>query len=185
MKGYQKAAVFIAVLLFSVSLISAAIDILGDITDVNLDDDRLNTGAGKPSEVVDAERSRGDVVEIDSTKRGSAYPLFKIYMQPQTRYLRQSVGEIYEGGKWMLSEDNPPVKYLGEELRLNVSGYHSVEQITFLVEPLINTSGYVPATLSVYRIGFKGPLERYPHLETFYSPQPFSSRYSWMRCESV
>jgi hypothetical protein len=177
MKGYQKAAVFIAVLLFSVSLISAAIDILGDITDVDLDDDRFDTGADRPSEAGDAERTKGEEVEVDSKRRGSAYPLFKIYMQPQTRYLRQSVGEIYEGGKWRLSEDSQHVKYLGEELRLNVSGYDSVEQVTFLVEPLINISGFVPATLSVYRIGFKGTLDRYPHLEAFHSAKPSSSRY--------
>ena len=33
MKGYQKLAVFLAVLLFSVGLMSVAIDILGDISD--------------------------------------------------------------------------------------------------------------------------------------------------------
>ena len=172
MRGYLKAAVFIAVLLFSVSLISSAIDILGNISDIDLDEE-------KPAGIADAEQSAAEPVKVEATPKGTVHPLFKIHMPPRTKYLRRSVRETYEDGVWWLPEDHRVVTYQGEELELNVSGYHTIEPVTFLIEPLVNMSGFVPATLSVYQIVFEGTLDRYPALEAYFSPEAFVSTY-WM-----
>jgi len=60
MKGYQKAAVFIAVLLFSVSLISEAIDILGDI---DLDMEQIRKTETEPAGTVETGPSEGELLE--------------------------------------------------------------------------------------------------------------------------
>ena len=178
MKSYQKVAVFIAVLLFSVSMISAAIDILGNISDIELDTEpQEKKTAAKPADAVEGRRGKGEVVEVDAGPSGGVHPLFEIHMPPRTRYLRRTVGEVYEGGFWSPPEDPKVIPYNGEEIELEVSGYDSVEPVSFSIKPLVNMSGFVPVTLSVYHLDFNGPLDRYPSLETFYSLEQFPSIY--------
>ena len=177
MKGYQKLAVFIVVLLLSVSFISTAIDILGDISDIDLDEEQNEKTAAEPAETVEAERGKGRVVEVDAAPTGAIRPLFKIQYPPKTRYLRRTVLEVYSDGEWALTEELRVVPYDGEEIPLNISGYDNVENVQFLIIPLVNLSGFVPVTLSVYHLDFSGPLDRYPTLEAYSSPTPFSSNY--------
>ncbi|MCW3992085.1 MAG: transglutaminase domain-containing protein, partial [Candidatus Bathyarchaeota archaeon] len=178
MKGYQKLAVFIAVLLLSVSFISTAIDILGDISDVDLDENlRKEMTAAKPAEMAEADRSEGEVVSVEAALTGAIRPLFKIQQPPETSYLRRSVLEVYGDGEWAPTESPNAIPYDGKEIPLNVSGYDSVEDVHFSIIPLVNLSGFVPVTLSVYYLDFSEPLERYPELEAFSSPAPFSSLY--------
>ncbi len=178
MKSYQKAAVFIAVLLFSVSMISAAIDILGNISDIDLDTEQQDKNtAAEPSEAVEGKRGKGELVKVDAPPTGGVHPLFEIHMPPRTKYLRRTVGEVYEDGSWWPPEDPVVVPYNGEALELNVSGYSSFEPVSFSVKPLIKMRGFVPVTLSVYHIEFNGTLDRYPSMEVFSSPKPFPPTY--------
>ena len=178
MRGYQKLAVFIAVLLLSVSFLSAAIDILGDISEVDLDEEqRIEKTATEPAETVEAKRGKGNVVEVESAPTGAVRPLFEIDRPPATRYLRLSALEVYREGGWALSESAEAVPYDGEEIPLDIRGYEIAEDVHFIVMPLVNLSGFVPATLSVRQLLFDGTLERYPELEAFSSPTPFTSPY--------
>jgi transglutaminase-like putative cysteine protease len=177
MKDYYKLAVFIAVLLLSVSLMSVAIDILGDISDVELDmapqDEEASTVA---SETMDANKGKGKTTPVEGIPLGDYTPLFEIQHRPKTKYLRRTVGEVYDNGEWRLSEEHVPVLYHGEELEPVVSGYN-YESVYFSIKPFFNLSGFIPATLSVVNIGFKDTLEHYPSLELFSAPEPFSSTY--------
>lgn len=178
MQGYQKLAVFIVVLLLSVSLISAAIDILGDISDVDLGEETQSEKvASEPAGTVEAERAEGERVAVDAAPKGGRRPLFEIQYPPETKYLRRMVLERYEEGVWKLSEPLPVVAYNGEENVLNISGYESIDYVHFSITPLVNLSGFMPVTLSVIHLDFDGPLERYPTLEAYSSPTPFSSAY--------
>ena len=175
MRDYWKAAVFIVVLLLSVSLISAAIDILGDISDIDLSEEQH--GKTKPAGTGTSTRVEGETVRVDSRPRGGSLPLFEIYDPPRTRYLRRSVGEIYDGGVWMMPEGAESVPYQGEDLEPGISGYDSVDLVSFSITPLTNISGFVPATLSIRQIKFLANLTRYPTLETYYSPAPIPVTY--------
>jgi len=175
MKGYQKLAVFLAVLLLSVSFISTAIDILGDISDVDLAEGLRKEMTA--AEMVEADRSEGEVVSVEAALTGAIRPLFKIQHPPETSYLRRSVLEVYGDGGWAPTESPKAIPYDGEEIPLTVSDYDSVEDVHFSIIPLLNLSGFVPVTLSVYHLDFSEPLERYPELEAFSSPAPFSSLY--------
>ena len=124
MKDYYKLAVFIAVLLLSVSLMSVAIDILGDISDVELDmalqDEEASAVA---SEALDANRGKGETTPVEGVPLGGFTPLFEIRNPPGTKYLRRTVGEVYDNGEWRQSEEHVPVPYNGEDLKPGVSGY--------------------------------------------------------------
>jgi len=76
MRSYQKLAVFIAVLLFSVSLISAAIDILGDISAVELDTELQNKKtASEPAGSAEAGQGEGELENVESASADAASPL--------------------------------------------------------------------------------------------------------------
>jgi len=178
-EGYQKAAVFIAVLLFSVAMMSTAIDMLGNISDVDLDEEpQSEKRPAGPAGSMDLGKGRGKLIEVEGELGGEIYPLFEITYPPRTKYLRQSVGEIYEDGAWRRYEGHEKVPYNGEELEPDVSGYESLDPVDLTIKPFFNISGFIPVTLSVVFIEFDGDLERYPSMELFWSPNLFKSTYS-------
>ncbi len=182
MKGYHRAAVLIVVLLFSVSLMSAAINILGNISDVDLDVEPQNEEtAVEPAGTGEAGKGKGKLIQVEAAP-GGVYPLFEIEMPPRTKYLRLSVGEVYEDGAWRLTEDHTAVPYSGEEIELNVSKYDFIGFVTFSITPLVEFSGFIPATLSVRHLEYPDTLDRYPTLEAFYTQTPIPSTY-WVSYE--
>ncbi len=177
MRGHFRAALFIAVLLFSVSLISSAIDILGNLSDVDLDDEIKAKEVEKPAGSSELGRGKAELVKVEPPPEGASNPLFKIQMPPKTEYLRGSVGEIYEDGAWRASEYHQLVPYNGEVLELHVSGYTAIEPVEFIIEPLVNISGFLPVTLSTYHIVSEAALHRYPDMEAYYTTDLFSTSY--------
>lgn len=177
MRGHLRAGFFIAVLLFSVSLISSAIDILGNLSDIDLDDEIRAKEVESPAGSAEIGRGKAEVVNVEAPPKGSVQPLFKIHMPPKTKYVRLSVGEIYEDGVWRASEDHTVVPYNGEVLELQVSGYTTLRPVEFIIEPLVNISGFVPVTLSAYMIRFERALHRYPDMQAYYTTEPLSSNY--------
>jgi len=177
MRGHLRAGLFIAVLLFSVSLISSTIDILGNLSDIDLDEEIQAKQVEKPAGSAELGRGKAELIQVEEPPKGAVHPLFKIQMPPKTKYLRGSVGEIYEDGAWRASEDHTVAPYNGEVLELQVSDYTAIERVEFIIEPLVNMSGFVPVTLSAYQIVFEGTLHRYPDLEAYYTTEAFNSSY--------
>jgi len=177
MKGYQKLAVFLAVLLFSVGLMSVAIDILGDITDLEFDvDTRLEGASSVGSEEGEVGKRKGEKVKVEGAPGGGATPLFEITYPPMTRYLRWIIGEEYDGGEWQSREGHEWFQYQGENLELELLDQPQAEYF-FTIRPFFNISGFIPGTLHTTRVGGITNLERYPHLALFASPEPFSLTY--------
>lgn len=177
MKGYQKLGLFLAVLLFSVSLMSVAIDILGDITELELDvDTRLEGASSVGSEEGEVGQRKGEKVKVEGAPAGGARPLFEITYPPMARYLRWIIGEKYEGGEWQAFEDHQWFPYDGDNLELELPEQPPAEYF-FTIRPFFNISGFIPGTLHTTRIGGLDDLERYPHLQLFASPEPFSRAY--------
>ena len=177
MKGYQKLAVFLAVLLFSVGLMSVAIDILGDITDLEFEAETSLKGASSVgSEEGEVGQRKGEKVKVEGAPGGGATPLFEITYRPMTRYLRWFIGEEYEGGEWQSREDHEWFQYQGENLELELPDQPPAEYL-FTIRPFFNISGFIPGTLYTTRVGGITNLERYPHLALFAAPEPFSTTY--------
>jgi len=179
MGDYAKLAVFVAVLLLSVSMIAVAIDYLGDLSQVELDvepqneeSSTSNTGGGETS------RGKGKRVKVEGASEGEMFPLFELRYPPKTMYLRQTVGEVYEEGEWSQLENHVHLLYMGEYIPLSVTAHVFPMPCFFKVRPLFNMSGFIPATLNVASIEFDGVLERYPSLELFSAEEKFSTPYN-------
>ena len=179
MGDYAKLAVFIAVLLLSVSMMSVAINYLGDLSDVELEmepqSEETEAISGQSGE---AAMGKGNTISAEGIPGGEVFPLFEIRYPPMTRYMRRLVGEVYGNGEWTEAEGHTPVLYVGGEIPLSITSTTVPTPVFYNVNPFFNISGYIPATLSVARIEFDGGLERYPSLELFSSPDPFSTDYN-------
>jgi transglutaminase-like putative cysteine protease len=177
MKGYQKLGLFLAVLLFSVGLMSVAIDILGDITDIELDvETQLKDASSAGSEEGEVGRRKGQKVKVEGAPGKGGGPLFEITYPSKTRYLRWSIGEEYEEGEWETSESHEWFPYEGEKLEPENQDQSLIEYF-FTIRPFFNISGFIPGTLHTTRVSGLDNLERYPQLQLFASPEPFSRTY--------
>ena len=177
MNSYAKLAVFISVLLFSVSLMSVAINFLGDLSNVDFQveiEQDMVAATGEPGEKIKANKER---IKVKGVPLGMDSPLFEIWGAPMTQYLRWTVGETYDDGQWDRYEWREPVAYEGEIMETNVSLESSLDIITYEVHPLFNLSTFAPVTLNAIQIGFEDIIFRYPSLQAFSPIDPFITPY--------
>jgi transglutaminase-like putative cysteine protease len=178
MKGYQKLAMFLAVLLFSVGLMSVAIDILGDITNVEFNTGtRLVPGIETGTEKGDEELRKTQAVQVEGASLGGERVLYEITYPPGTRYLRTTVGAGYENGTWEPVEAAGWTPYSGEEMEPEPRGSAFEQRFFFTVRPIGMLTGNIPGTLYTIRVGGLGDLEYNRHLELFNSIEPFNWTY--------
>ena len=178
MKGYQKLAVFLAVLLFSVGLMSVAIDILGDITEVEFNTGtKLVPGVETGTEKGEEELRKTQAVQVEGASAGGERVLFEIAYPPGTRYLRTTVGAGYVNGTWEPVEAGGWTPYGGEELEPEPRGAAFEQRFFFTVRPIGMLSGTIPGTLYTIRVGGLEDMEYNRHLELFNSIEPFNRTY--------
>ncbi len=179
MKGYQKLAIFLVVLLFSVGMMSVAIDILGDITEVEFNTGtRLVPGVDTGTEKGDEETKLTQAVEVEGGSTGGERVLFEIVYPPGTRYLRTTVGAGYVNGTWEPFEVGGWTGYNGEVLEPEPSGVALGESFFFTVRPVSMKIRNMPGTLYTMRVGGLEEMEYNRHLELFSSVEPFNRTYS-------
>jgi transglutaminase-like putative cysteine protease len=177
MNSYAKLAVFIGVLLFSVSLMSVAINYLGDLSDVDFQveiEQDMTAATKEPGEEIEANKER---IKVKGVPLGMDSPLFEIWGAPMTQYLRWTVGETYEDGQWDRYEWREPVAYGGEILGTNVSLESSLDIVTYEVHPLFNLTTFAPVTLNALQINFDELIFRYPSLHIYSPIQAFITPY--------
>ena len=177
MNSYAKLAVFIGVLLFSVSLMSVAINFLGDLSNVDFQveiEQDMVAATGEPGEKIKANKER---IKVKGALLGADSPLFEIWGAPMTQYLRWTVGETYEDGQWDRYEWREPIAYEGEILGTNVSLESSLDIVTYGVHPLFNLTTFAPVTLNALQISFEEIIFRYPSLQIYSPIQAFITPY--------
>jgi transglutaminase-like putative cysteine protease len=178
MKGYQKLAVFLAVLLFSVGLMSVAIDILGDITEVEFNTGtKLVAGVDTGTEKGEEELRKTQVMQVVGDDVSGERVLFKIVYSPGTRYLRTTVGAGYVNGTWEPVKAGGWRPYGGEEMEPEPRGAAFEQRFFFTVSPISTIIGTIPGTLYTIRIGGLEDIEYNRHLELFDSIEPFNRTY--------
>jgi transglutaminase-like putative cysteine protease len=179
MKGYQKLAMFLAVLLFSVGLMSVAIDILGDITEVEFNTGtKLVPGVETGTEKSEEEVRKTQAVQVEGASLGGERILYEITSPPGTRYLRTTVGAGYENGTWEPVEAGGWKPYGGEEMEPEPRGSAFEQRFFFTVRPIRKLSGNIPGTLYTIRVGGLEDMEYNRHLELFNSIEPFNWTFS-------
>ena len=178
MKTSHKLVVFISVLLFSVSLMSVAINILGDITKVEFSMELVSEPTNSVSGQTEEKPGEKVEVEVSASPGGEMFPLFEIWNPPQTTYFRRLVADYYVNGSWKLPVNYTSQLYFGRHLSPDVTEYESSFPVTFTVRPFVNMTGYLPATVNVNQIEFEERLDYFPDLELFSSPNYFTSSYN-------
>ena len=176
MRSYAKLAAFIAVLLLSVSLMSTAIEYLGELSRVDLDMELQAQASGEGDE--------GDVSKEDKTVKvkgalpGEGRPLFEIWGSPWTKYLRWTVSDIYVNGTWDLSSDHPFETYSGEPIEVGASGYSYINPVELEIKPLFNLTTFIPVPKAMIGAGFSTTVERYPDMDMFTIIEPFDDLFN-------
>jgi len=174
MGAYRRAALYLAVLLLSVMMLTSAIHLLGDLSELDLGGWRMGhvrrVGVGEEG----AKRRGG--IPVESLPSGGG-ALFEIHMRTGTRYLRCRVGEIYEDGVWNPHEGCRAIPYEGGAIGHNVSVSLPYEDYTFYIKPLVNLTGYIPVVSNVEKLVFDGDVIYYPALQVFYTEEVFPQVY--------
>lgn len=102
-------------------------------------------------------------------------PLFSVYGETGTAYLRNMVGEEYDG-TWSMVEALPTT-YEGEILQPSVSGYSEYSTYGFQVSPLQEMGGFIPSALYTRKLDIEWPLQSYDDHQIYFSPRTFESPY--------
>jgi transglutaminase-like putative cysteine protease len=167
-------ALLLIVLTLSVGMLSTAINILGDITRLNLDENK--PGPANPVLNPGALGKTNQEVPVGGDEPKALGPIMEIRMSTGTRYLRRMPAENYSDGSWWPTNDYPNEKYNGEQLT-DYNGYPIQKFNQFLVTPLTTFSGFVVVAPTTQSVKFNGTLNYYPELQAFESEEPFMDPY--------
>ena len=176
MNRYAKLALLLLVLTLSVGMLSAAISILGDITRLELDEDK--PGPVNPIMDPGSLGKTSDEVEVSNVEPRKLGPIMELRLPPKTRYLRRMPAENYTAGTWSPVTGYASEPHEGDMIPDPATGASSTINNQFYVDPLTVFTGWVtvaPSTRSV--TDFNGSLMYYPEAQSFTSTDPFTDSY--------
>jgi len=125
-------------------------DMIGEIPDLNLSE------AENPFDDLDFEFPEDDA----PNER-----VFRIYGVTGSEYLRDGVGEYYNGS-WYLTQ-GLPFAYDGHVIQDSVTGYDSVTEYSFIIEPSIGFEWFIPGPQNPVQINAYDPLTFFPDQKLF------------------
>jgi transglutaminase-like putative cysteine protease len=160
-------------------MLSTAINILGDITELDLDEDKPGpvTSMMGPGAL-----SRSDEeVEVGGSEPHQLGPILMIRLAPMTKYLRRYPCNNYSDGTWIPPRNPEGILYNGQYLSNNITFYSSQSAVEFYVEPLIDLSSWVLVAQNTYHVEFNSSLNYFPRLQSFRSGEMYDDPYwvSW------
>jgi len=173
MKSYAKLAIFMAILLFSVSMLSVAIDFLGPLKRIDIN---FNQGQTVSTQGSSGAQQQGRPSGSQSVSLGQNRPLLEIFGTPETEYLRWVVKELYVNGTWQHNESRTYEKYYGGSVYDTDITKNYLKRVSFTVKPLFNITEDIPTTYPVdwMLIGL-GYYSR--DLKTFYASEMINQPY--------
>lgn len=101
--------------------------------------------------------------------------LFRVYGKTDSPYLRDGVGEYYNGSWYQ----NPalPITYDGHVIESMIAGYENSTEHSFIVEPSVSLSNYLPGPQNPVQLEVATNTTYYPELKLFQPETPVSNRY--------
>lgn len=136
-------------------------DMIGEIPDLNL------TEGDNPLDDLD--------FDFPGTEEGPSERIFRIYGVTGSEYLRDGVGEYYNGS-WYLPA-GLPIDYDGYVIDDSVTGYDSVTEYSYVIEPSSSFEDNIPSPHNTVEINAYDPLTFYPDLNIFQTEGSFSAPY--------
>lgn len=179
MKSYARLVLLLLVLALSVGMLSAAINILGDITRLDLDEDK--PGPVNPIMDPSAMGKSTESVSVDEEEPREMGPIMEIRLQTYTRYLRRYPAENYTLGRWVEAKQYPTEIYNGQYIPSEYEGQVIYVFKQFYVTPLTTFHGYVPVAPNTVTLMLNTSLAYIPEGRSFLSLGPFDQPYwvSW------
>ena len=179
MKSYARLVLLLLVLALSVGMLSAAINILGDITRLDLDEDK--PGPVNPIMDPSAMGKSTESVSVDEEEPREMGPIMEIRLQTYTRYLRRYPAENYTLGRWVEAKQYPTEIYNGQYIPSEYEGQVIYVYKQFYVTPLTTFHGYVPVAPNTVTLMLNTSLAYIPEGRSFLSLGPFDQPYwvSW------
>ncbi len=136
-------------------------DMIGEIPDLNL------TGGNNPLEDMDFEFPEGDATPDER--------VFRIYGVTGSQYLRDGVGEYYNGS-WYVPE-GLGIDYAGHVIDDSTTGYSNVTEYSYVIEPSISFDYNIPSPQHPVQVNAYDPLVFYPDHNVFQTVGSFSASY--------
>ncbi len=116
-----------------------------------------------------------DELPVEGDVPAAGEEVFRIYGVTGSPYLRDGVGDYYNGSWYMHSY--PSVPYRGQYLSSVVDDYSSRSDYHFYVEPVDSLEGFIPAPLHPHLVIVDWDLTFYPELKLFRVEEPLTQSY--------
>jgi hypothetical protein len=174
LKSYARLVLLLVVLALSVGMLSTAINILGDINRLNLDEEK--PGPSNPMMDPGALGKSTESTKVDEEEPRELGPIMEIRLQTSTRYLRRYAAENYTAGRWFEAEQYPSQTYTGELIENEYMGAsYAFKQ--FFVTPLTTFYGYIPVAPNTHSLMTNLSVAYIPETQSFLSVGAFDQPY--------
>lgn len=174
MKKYARLALLLLVLTLSVGMLSTAINILGDITRLDLDEDQPPPAMSMAAPGLEQAQEEVQVGEMQTGKRG---PIIEIRLAPRTRYIRRYPMEDYDAGKWYPIKEKQGEQYNGTKIPSVEGSPRPQSEWQFYIKPIAKFSGWLPVAPNTMVVNSNLSLQYYPELQSFDSNQYYNTSY--------
>jgi transglutaminase-like putative cysteine protease len=174
----MRLALLLAVLTFSIGLLATAINTLGEIDKLDLDQERpgVSSYMSNPAGLT----REDEEIQVGGVSPGKLGPIFMIQLPTRTRYLRRIVALNYSGGSWIPPLGLATDTYDGEYIPPNENYPFASAHIEFRVTPLTTMRGKVPISQNFEQVKFNNSLHWDHELQTLESIEEYQDPY-WVK----
>lgn len=160
--------------MISVGLLSTAINILGDITRLDLDEtNNVMTKGFSEAQGLNGGEQEAQVGFESQQERG---PILRIDFPTHTMYLRRYAAYNYSMGTWSRPLDLTPMKYYGQ-LLVNPTYPVTYTSVQFYVQPMTNLTGYILTAQHTDHLEFNSSLNYYEEIQSFDALEAYDDPY--------
>jgi hypothetical protein len=156
-------------------MLSTAINILGDITRLELDETAPVSSKG----FAEAQGLSGgeQQAEVGFESQQEKGPIIQINLPTRTKYLRRYAANNYSSGYWVRPLNLDPMNYIGQLLPLDPTYPKSSQQVQFYVNPLTNLTGYILTAQHTEYIKLNTTVNYYKEIQSFDAVEPYDDPY--------
>jgi transglutaminase-like putative cysteine protease len=175
LKRYLRLFVLLVVLTLSVGMLSSAINILGDITRLDLDEGSSVSSMG----LAEAQSLSGgeQQAEVGFEQQSPKGPVIMIRFSTRNKYLRRYAAYNYSHGFWNKPADLEAFNYNGQYFPMDPTWPRTYTQVQFQVNPLVNLTGHILTAQNTDNIRFNTSLIYYEEIQSFVSIERYDDPY--------
>lgn len=178
MKQYARLLGLLIVLTLSVGMLGTAINILGDITRLELDETApvAAKGFSEAQSLSGGEQQAQVGYEVEQEKG----PILLIRLPTRDKYLRRYAAYNYTHGTWTKPMDLEPMNYFGQLLPTDPTYPKNPALVQFQVNPLTNLTGYMLVAQNTDHLKLNQSdftINYYDDIQSFDAIEPYDQLY--------